>query len=955
MQADLFEYLNSKKSCELFICEDLNKAYNYSYVFEYFNIKSFVLPDFRAEENDDLRSFLDELISFSNRLYDFYNCKEKKVLISPVASILHKLPNEQNLKPIKLEFAQSVNKEELFKMLKCSAYSLVDSVSTKAEFCIKNEKIDIFCINYENPIRIVFFDNEIESIKFYDINTGLSFKDELLEIDILPIISRVEYDFFEQINNECSELDEYLSVFFWKLKLNDLLDYYSHLCSSNFLDFSNRLNNILSPAKKYKDCKVLINNDFFKINSQKNITLLASNENKFLEFSFGENVKKVISPAIINISSNDEYIISLNKKEYKQRKIKASLNINELNKNDFIVHEKYGIGKFIGLELIKTQNTQQEFIKILYANDDKLLLPTNSLHLIDKYVASSIPVLDKLGKNTFVKLKEKLKTKLFAIANSICELAAKRALIKAKSISIPLEYEIFKNAVDFSLTPDQQKAINDIFCDMQKSYPMDRLLSADVGFGKTEVAMHAIFACVKNNYNALFFAPTTLLCAQHYNTLKERFKDYDIDIFRLDRYSNTKSKILASKKAKIIIGTHSLLSLELENVALIVVDEEHKFGVKHKEKLKQLCLYAHQLSMSATPIPRTLNQALSTLKSYSCILTPPLERLDVRSFVKIYDDALIKEIIARELRRKGQIFYIHNHIASIEYKKRYLQDLFPKLKILVLHSKVDNNTAQEQMLAFMNKEYDLLLSTSIVESGIDLQNANTIIIENANRFGIADLHQLRGRVGRSNIQGFCYYLIDNDEISEDAKKRLLSLESNSYLGSGHMLAQMDLELRGGGNLLGAEQSGHIEQLGYALYIKMLEEQINLLSKNESKKQDFEQKLLVNAYISDELVSNEKIRLNLYRRLNECKNMSELSNFVDEFSDSFSKPDEVSNNYFKLIAIKIKALEQNIIEISNFDSNIRILYADKKSLVLKANSKNDSDILNCVLEFLNKKN
>ncbi|MBT0882699.1 DEAD/DEAH box helicase [Campylobacter sp. 2018MI13] len=952
MQANLYEYLiNNKNYAKIIICEDLNEAKSLSNVALYLGINSFILPDFRAEINDDLRSFSMELFDISKVLSDYYDYQDKKILIIPINTIKKPLPSKDDLKCLKIEFGDRINLNSLAKELLRLNYNLVDMVQSPGEFSIGHEKIDIFSLKYENPIRIVLFDDEVESIKYFDASSGLSYKEEREYCDILPLISYVSEEKYEEIkesilNND--DLNEYESVFYWHLKLSNYLEF-SYVCTKEF-----ELGNIISKAKKYSDMVFNPSNDFFKLNSNKKIKLLASNENKFLDYKLGENVEKIISNAVLNIQSDDELILSLNKYYKKEKKYKSSIVLDELIKNDYVVHERYGVGRFLGLELIENEGKKQEFIVIEYQNENKLLLPTSSLYLLDKYISSSIPELDKLGKNTFVKLKEKLKTKLLAIAGAITELAAKRQLIVTKAIKKPLDYEIFKAKAGFVLTSDQEKAVNDIFEEISKCTPMDRLLSADVGFGKTEVAMHAIFACVKNGLNALFFVPTTLLCSQHYKTLKNRLEPFGIQVFRLDRFSNTKKAIMNTKEPKVIIGTHALLSLAIDDVGLIVIDEEHKFGVKQKEKLKDISIKAHQLSMSATPIPRTLNQALSTLKTYSQILTPPNDRLDVRTFVKTYDDALIKEIIARELRRGGQVFYIHNHIASIEHKKRYLEELYPKLRILVLHSKIPANEAEEKLFEYEEKKYDLLLCTSIVESGIDLANANTIIVEKSNHFGIADLHQLRGRVGRSKIQGFCYFLVDNEEsVSEDSKKRLLSLASNSYLGSGSTLAQMDLEIRGGGNLLGAEQSGHIEQLGYALYIKMLEAEINRLSKgNITKEIKYEQKLLVNAYISDYLVPNDKLRLSLYRKINECDNLASLSTMQDSFNDRFGKCDSYTRNYFSLMAIKILCIKHGFCEVSNYEQNIKLLKDNGERIILKASSKSDDDIIDTLLKYLN---
>ncbi|HIE35481.1 MAG TPA: DEAD/DEAH box helicase, partial [Campylobacterales bacterium] len=519
---------------------------------------------------------------------------------------------------------------------------------------------------------------------------------------------------------------------------------------------------------------------------------------------------------------------------------------------------------------------------------------------------------------------------------------------------------LFQNSSGFDYTKDQIDAIKEIFEDISTGKVMDRLLSGDVGFGKTEVAMNAIFAAVKSGYQTAFLAPTTLLSNQHFQTLKDRFKKFDIEVAKLDRTTTAKEKKEILQRLKdgsldVVVGTHSILQAKFLKLALVIVDEEHKFGVKQKEKLKELNHNVHMLSMSATPIPRSLNMALSKLKDISELRTPPEGKKEVRTYVKEYDEKLIKEVILRELRRGGQIFYIFNSIANIESKKEELLNILPNLKILVLHSKINANISQKELLNFFEKKYDLLLSTSIVESGLHMPNVNTIIVDGADSFGMADLHQLRGRVGRGKRDGFCYFLVaDKDRLTQEAKKRLLALESNSYLGSGQVLAMYDLEIRGGGNILGAQQSGHIKNIGYGLYLKMLEDTINMLTTGKiEEKPKIEIKLTVNAYISKELVSEDRLRLDLYRRLGQCSNIQEVFDIEEEIVDRFGKLDNITKQFLDIVIIKILGLKSKIKSISNYNENITIEYSDGKKEFLKARSKDDDDLIDVVLQRLRK--
>ncbi|EGJ6870931.1 DEAD/DEAH box helicase [Campylobacter coli] len=976
MQANFFEYLQGSNIAQLVLCEDDKESFLLSQVALFKGLKTFVLPDFRAEFGDDLRAFSKELFELCKVLNAYHKEKDTKILISPLSTILKKLPGQKHLKSYNLSkknaFDLSEFKNELIKL----GYEFVDMVQDKGEVSIRGEIIDIFCINEELPTRVLLFGDELESIRKFDPMNQKSFPKEYEELEICPFLtyfSEENYeDFKDKLENFNSDVlvNDINSLGFWCI--DDFCDYLEldFISIKKFnqeewdKDLSKTNAKIISQASVYKDLKSSYNKDFFSLHQNKKIIILAKNEALFkaLELENTQNISFQKSDLILNLISNQELIISLNHKEKQKYKRKANLIIDELKIGDFIVHEDYGVGKFLGLEMISISGAKKEFVAIEYQNSDKLLLPVENLYMIDKYLGASggIPLLDRLGKMTFIRLKERLKTKLLAIASEIVIMAAKRALIKPKEIKIDYaDQAYFVSKAGFSYTQDQNKACEEILNDFENGKVMDRLLSGDVGFGKTEVAMNAIYPVVKSGFCAFFFAPTTLLSHQHYKSLKKRFESFDIEVFKLDRFTSTKEKKtlmlnLEQNKPCVVIGTHALLNVECENLALVIIDEEHKFGVKQKEKLKELTQNSHLLSMSATPIPRSLNQALSSIKSYSVLQTPPEDRLDVRTFVKENDDALLKEAITRELRRGGQIFYIHNHIASIEQCKKHLLDLFKNLRILILHSKIDANIQEEEMLKFENKEYDLLLSTSIVESGIDLPNANTMIVERSDRFGMADLHQLRGRVGRSDRQGYCYFLVENkEELTQDALKRLISLESNSYLGAGSVLAYHDLEIRGGGNLLGIDQSGHIEQIGLSLYIKMLEDELNALTKKESfEEKKIDLKLTINAFLNSELINEDRLRLELYRRLSKCKNIDEVYEIEGEIEDRFGKLDLYTKQFLMLIIIKILALGK-FKTISNFEQNIQFVKINDEKEFIKARSKDDDDIIEAVLTYLRK--
>ena len=978
MQAKVYEYLLTHAP-QILICEDDKEAALCADAASFAGFSAFKLPDFRAKKGDDLRSFNEELFEISSVLSKYYKFDGKKIIISPFSTLLNPLPTQKNLESSTIKLKDNLNLSEFADLLIRFGYECVDIVESVGEFSIRGEVMDIYGVNMDDPVRILLFGDEVESIRNYNTATQISNKNELSEAEIVPFIANLSKDEFEKVSQKIEDMQsdaivsDLNSLGFWAI--DSFSDYLKEFDSKlvKKIDFEIydapeekfKGIEILPEPKVYKDLEVTLNFDFFELNKSKSITVLSRNEGLFKGYELDgfANVKLEISPLVVNLTSNDKIVVSLNKFEKKRRVKRSSLVVDELKVNDYVVHEDYGIGRFLGLEKIKVLGATKEFVVIAYQNDDKLLLPVEHLNLIDRYIAQngSMAVLDRLGKANFAKIKEKVREKLFAIASKIVAMAAKRELIAGKILQKEdISYLNFVQDAGFSYTSDQQKAVNDIKDELKSGKVMDRLLSGDVGFGKTEVAMNAIFTCIKSGFSAFFFVPTTLLSSQHYKTLSQRFSKFGIKVFRLDRFSSAKEKSSLQKALKenepiVCVGTHALLGVKAENLGLIVVDEEHKFGVKQKEQLKEISQHSHILSMSATPIPRSLNMALSKIKTYSILATPPSSRLDVRTSVREWDEKVVKEAIMRELRRGGQTFYIHNHIADIEQTANELRKILPKLRILILHSKINAKVAEDEMMKFERGEYDLLLCTSIVESGIHLPNANTIIVENANKFGMADLHQLRGRVGRSDKQAYCYFLVeDKDAISKDALKRLVALEGNSFLGAGSVLAYHDLEIRGGGNIIGEAQSGHIEAIGYSLYLKMLEDEINKLLNQDSAKLDkIDLKLSVSAFLNQEFIREDRLRLEIYRRLSKCKEVSEVYEIQSELEDRFGKIDTFTKQFLDLIIIKILALKAGIKTISNSEQNILITKNDDEKIRLKSRSKDDDDVLAEILVYLRK--
>ncbi|AHA88917.1 Transcription-repair coupling factor [Helicobacter pylori BM012A] len=989
IQSSLYRALNKGFDYQILACKDFKESELAKEVISYFkpNTKAILFPEFRAKKNDDLRSFFEEFLQLLGGLREFYQALENKqeaIIIAPISALLHPLPKKELLESFKITLLEKYNLKDLKDKLFYYGYEILDLVEVEGEASFRGDIVDIYAPN-SKVYRLSFFDTECESIKEFDPITQMSLKEDLLEIEIPPTLFSLDEPSYKDLKTkvEQSPLNSFskdltsFGLWFLGEKANDLLHAYKSVISPKALEEIQELASLNElDGERFKSLKVLENaqgyedleihahalEGFIALHSSRKITLLAPNKtilDNAISALEKSNIECVIAPFVLNFKTPDWIFISLNSFERKKKRQKSKLALNELNAGEWVVHDDYGVGVFSQLVQHSVLGSKRDFLEIAYLGEDKLLLPVENLHLIARYVAQSdsVPIKDRLGKGSFLKLKAKVKTKLLEIAGKIIELAAERNLVLGKKMDTHLaELEVFKSHAGFEYTSDQEKAIAEISKDLSSKRVMDRLLSGDVGFGKTEVAMHAIFCAFLNGFQSALVVPTTLLAHQHFETLRARFENFGVKVARLDRYASEKNKLLKAVELGLIdvlVGTHAILGAKFKNLGLVVVDEEHKFGVKQKEALKELSKSVHFLSMSATPIPRTLNMALSQIKGISSLKTPPTDRKPSRTFLKEKNDELLKEIIYRELRRNGQIFYIHNHIASISKVKTKLEELIPKLKIAILHSQINASESEEIMLEFAKGNYQVLLCTSIVESGIHLPNANTIIIDNAQNFGLADLHQLRGRVGRGKKEGFCYFLIeDQKSLNEQALKRLLALEKNSYLGSGESVAYHDLEIRGGGNLLGQDQSGHIKNIGYALYTHMLEDAIYELSGGKKRlEKSVEIQLGVSAFLNPELIASDSLRLDLYRRLSLCENTDEVGQIHEEIEDRFGKIDDLSAQFLQIITLKILANQLGIIKLSNFNQNITITYSDEKKESLKAPSKDDNDILETLLKHL----
>lgn len=964
---------------------------------------------------------------------------------------------------IKLKVGEEIDLDFLKHKITEIGYYRVNKIDQSLQFASRGDILDIYSLNYDDPIRIEFFDNVIESIRFFHVNDQSSYT-KTNSVEILPatlnllsedeiknakntILQQCEKDlkhflnqqdrdeFINNVNNEIenfeenrysnqfykyigflqgfhcnltdffnedyliisnkieneanlsrliSESDSFLNELFELRKCISNLHYFSlDNCNLNksliiyenenlIKDERNITANITPPRYVFSKQSVGINifdvykKDGYKIICfienlifyKKTVELLnslnyafSSEDNLDLNFNIQLVNKEfplsfeLLNEKIVVLTEKELYGIKRHKSTYKSI-FKEGVIINsyeELTRGDFVVHENYGIGEYFGITTIELNNIHQDYMEVHYANNEKLFVPLYQFNLIRKYVGreGKKPTLSRLGTNQWEKTKKKIKERVNVLADRLLLLYQERSKIKGFSFKIEDELQKeFENEFDHELTIDQKKAIEDIKKDMEKDTPMDRLLSGDVGFGKTEVAFRAAFKALNNGKQVALMCPTTLLARQHYELALNRFKNFNFGIGLISRLqSETQNKKtlenLKTGKINFIIGTHKLLSKKVlfKDLGLLIIDEEQRFGVEQKEKIKEMCNNIDVLTLSATPIPRTLQSTLIGIKTISSITTPPKERMPIQTYVIPYDNKALKEIIQRELSRQGQIFFVHNEIATIYERADEIQSLLPSCKIGIIHAKMDKSDIEDVMVEFYNGEIDLLIATSIIENGIDVRNANLIIIDNADKFGLAQLYQIKGRVGRGDRMAFAYLLVDREKaLNEGAQKRLKAITEFTELGSGIKISQRDLLIRGAGDILGPEQAGFIDTVGIDMYIKILNETIeekSHLHKLSVKAKQFN--LNINGYIPSSFVNDEN-KLQIYQDLLKVNTLDELEEEKDNIRDVYGKiPEEV-----ELLLIKRKVeiyLNYDCFEsLKEFETNIQLVLSEKFSMI-----------------------
>ena len=761
-------------------------------------------------------------------------------------------------------------------------------------------------------------------------------------------ISKFEYNFEEK---QIIYLEQNDSI-------KNIQKYYFETREINFynLQLDLLLADIVTYQKNKKKVVLLAGNE---ISAKKLCNILKENQINYKHEQEAENVKPGeiivtiggfssgfenydLNLIVVSLQNNFEEPVKRKKKLSSTFKDSEKIVFADLKPGDIVVHQTHGIGQFIGVNTITADGVTKDYIKIKYRNDDILYVPTNSLDSVRKYIGggdNSSPRLNKLGGKEWSATTSKVKKNLEAVAKDLIELYAKRQKIKGFSFSPDTPWQKqFEDSFPYTETDDQLRCIQDVKKDMEKPQPMDRLLCGDVGYGKTEVAIRAAFKAVMDQKQVAYLVPTTILANQQYEEFKTRMQEFAINVELLNRFKTKKEQDEIIKKLKlgevdVIVGTHRLLSedVNFKDLGLLIIDEEHRFGVKDKEKIKKLRTNIDVLTMTATPIPRTLHMSIVGVRDMSVIYEPPHNRKPVQTYVLEYDQEVITEAITKEIERGGQVFYLFNQVEGIEKKANEISMLVPEAKVGFAHGKMSGRELEEIMESFINHEINVLVCTTILESGIDIPNANTIIVENADRLGLAQLYQIRGRVGRSDKQAYAYVTYKRDKLlSEVADKRLKAIKEFTEFGSGFKIAMRDLEIRGAGSMLGEMQHGHMEQVGYDTYCKLLDEVIKEMQGIEVvEEQDVQIDLAVSSYIPDNFIENSSQKIEIYQNIALCRTEEELQNVIDEVIDRYGRLPKELENLIDIARIKQLARKANILKIAQKENGIVFYFVKEK--------------------------
>lgn len=966
-----------------------------------------------------------------NRLETMDNItRGSQIVVTNLMGYLRFLPSkEKYLKSkIKLKKGSSYKMDELINDLMQIGYKKESMINMTGEIAVRGFVLDIFSINYESPIRIEFWGDEIDSIRFFDVDSQLT-TSKTEEITIYPntellidddnfdkphrVLGNYKnsvnisgylnnpltiYDSLETLKTSYNLLNEEMVNYSISTDLDKNTKYmYSldEVYDSEAIIFE-ELNDDINNKQSFHKTSLpvlngnaeVINNYLIKcLNNKKTVIICLENRykiNKLLEHLQNNKIiytsEKQIFPGKINIISKKlaagfnyrEYIILTEKEIYGKEdegnyktKFRFGTRIKDLTKleiGDYVVHDVNGIGRYLGLKTIVKNGLKKDYLTIEYQGGDKLYIPVEKIDLISKYSSKDgiVPKLNKLGSNSWKKTKARARKKAEDIAADLLKLYAIRESKNGFAFNRDDENQVaFEKEFSYTPTPDQLRVTEEIKKDMESKKPMDRLVCGDVGYGKTEVAFRAIFKAILSGKQAALLCPTTILSLQHYKNALVRFKSFPVNIAVLNRFVSSKKtkellEDLKNGKIDLLIGTHRILSDDVifKDLGLLVVDEEQRFGVKHKEKIKSYKNNIDVLTLSATPIPRTLQMSMAGIRSLSLLETPPVNRYPIQTYVLAENKTLIKDAINKELARNGQVFILYNRVENMESKKRMLNDLVPEARIAIANGQMNKIELENIMLDFTEKKYDILLCTTIIETGIDIENVNTLIILDADRFGLSQLYQIRGRIGRGNRIGYCYLMYDNRKIlTEIASKRLKVIKDFTELGSGFAIAMRDLSIRGAGDLLGSEQAGFIDSIGIELFMEMLNEEVLKLQGKEVHKEEKANPLIeVETYIDDNYVNDNDLKIEIHKKINTIDSEEKLEEVKNELEDRFGKlsdelivymHEELFEKYAQKLNIEQIKQTKNSIELTlnkeltnNIDGDVLFYEASKISRMFR---------------------
>ena len=987
-------YLNKLLKCEnrgiLVVYPNLyeaNKLYNH--LIDYNDALLFQVDDVITNEAYAISP--ETKLERLNILKELTN-NSKRIVITDTNGYLKCLPNKNKFinNVIELKENQGINQQTLISNLINLGYNREVIISNPGDFAVRGFVIDIFPINSDVPVRLEFFGDIIEQIKTFDVSnqrtiskisnikiypfTEESDNDNILSYFDNPIVVFKDYEqikvaynrIVDDIFNYATDKTKKYICDLDEIKINDYLCYlelddtFSDLKIVKTLDF-----NVTSPECFNQNIEKI--NKFLKDSLNNNKTIIICSEkinnkfNEMLEVPFVltdenniiDNKVNIISKKILSGFIKDDYIFLTDYELFNRRNIKKvkrynynSSKIKDIKKleiGDYVVHNFYGIGVYNGIKTISKNGMLNDYIEVLYAKGDKLYVPASKIEYLNKYSGKEgyAPKVNALNSTAWLKTKEQVKKKIKYEAERLLKVQAERNLKKGFAFSKDNELQImFENEFKYEMTKDQITTTENIKKEMESITPMDHILCGDVGYGKTEVAFRCMFKAVQDSKQVMYLCPTTLLSKQQYESATDRFSSFPIKIALLNRFTSIKEKNKILKdfsegKIDILFGTHRILSKDVipKDLGLLVVDEEQRFGVAHKEKIKEMKSNIDVLTLTATPIPRTLQMAILGLRSLSLIETPPKNRRSVQTYVIHEDKKMIRDIIYKEISRDGQVFILYNKVEDIENKVSEIRSLVPDAKIIYAHGQMPKQELEDRMNSFIEGNYNVLVCTTIIETGIDIPNANSLIIYDADRFGLSQLYQIRGRVGRSDRTSYAYLLYNkNKQLNDIAIKRLKVIKEFTELGSGFRIASRDLSIRGAGDILGAEQAGFIDAVGIDLYMKLLEGEINKLKgiEVETEEEPSKEIVTVSNHIKDSYIKDDDLKIEIHKLINTITTKEQLEIVKQELTDRFGKVDDDLINYMNEELFEKLIKKQGILKVNDNNNYIELIFNKEKS-------------------------